>query len=445
MLPPTGSSAFRHRHKCYYQLLQSLQPAATCLQDQLLTKSFAYPGHQGAVKCITAGGKFVVSGGADDQLHIYDVQAQKDLGFLMNPGEGPVTAVELYAPAETGVATHLFSGGADGTLAVWSAGPAWDCLKVMTGHHKEITALSVHPSGKLALSTSRDSTLRIWDLIKGRCSYHNNLPAVAEGVTFSPDGTLYALLTGSQVTIHNIGQEEGLVATLQHPQRVLSMAWCTSNVLLTGTEAGSIHVWNTQSGQEVGSQKQAHKTRIRGLVVHHADSQSHLEGASAESGQLVAEHALPLQAAQQMMIASAASDGSVKTWHIDLQGGGNCLQSSAEYMTSARLTCMCLVQPTKSVDETVKAVAAMKAKRRKAAALVKQTQPVALDQARARVRKPKKQVKAAEPSAQPDITKVGVVRDGVVDFTSDPSKAGTKQHRAGSNQSVQKRTPKRKH
>lgn len=74
MLPPTGSSAFRDRHKCYYQLLQSLQPAATCLQDQLLTKSFAYPGHQGAVKCITAGGKFVVSGGADDQLHIYDVQ-----------------------------------------------------------------------------------------------------------------------------------------------------------------------------------------------------------------------------------------------------------------------------------------------------------------------------------------------------------------------------------
>lgn len=311
----------------------------------------------------------------------------------------------------------------------------------MTGHHKEITALSVHPSGKLALSTSRDSTLRIWDLIKGRCSYHNILSVVAEGVTFSPDGTLYALLTGSQVTIHNIGQEEGLVATLQHPQRVLSMAWCTSNVLLTGTEAGNIHVWNTQSGQEVGSQKQAHKTRIRGLVVvHHADSQSLLEGASAESAQQVAEQALPLQAAQQMMIASAASDGSVKTWHIDLQGGGN-LQSGAEYMTSARLTCMCLVQPAKSVDETIKAVAVMKAKKRKATALAKHKQPVALDEARARVRKPKNQVKAAEPSAQPDITKVGVVRNGVVDFTSDPSKAGTKQHRASSNQ----RTPKRKH
>ena len=57
-------------------------------------------------------------------------QAQKDLGFLMNPGEGPVTAVELYTPPDAAIATHLFSGGADGTFAVWSAGPTWDCLKV---------------------------------------------------------------------------------------------------------------------------------------------------------------------------------------------------------------------------------------------------------------------------------------------------------------------------
>ena len=44
------------------------------MQDRVLTKSFAYPCHQGAVKCIAAGGGYVVSGGADDQLHIYEVQ-----------------------------------------------------------------------------------------------------------------------------------------------------------------------------------------------------------------------------------------------------------------------------------------------------------------------------------------------------------------------------------
>ena len=47
---------------------------AYLLQAQDLAKRFAYPGHQGAVKCLTTGGTFVVSGGADDQLHIYDTQ-----------------------------------------------------------------------------------------------------------------------------------------------------------------------------------------------------------------------------------------------------------------------------------------------------------------------------------------------------------------------------------
>ena len=58
------------------------------------------------------------------------LQSQKDLGFVLNPGEGPISAVALYVPAGAAVPTHLFSGGVDGTLAVWSAGRTWDCLKV---------------------------------------------------------------------------------------------------------------------------------------------------------------------------------------------------------------------------------------------------------------------------------------------------------------------------
>lgn len=58
------------------------------------------------------------------------MQSQKDLGFLMNPGEGAISAVALYVPPGASAPTHLFSGGVDGTMAVWSAGRSWDCLKV---------------------------------------------------------------------------------------------------------------------------------------------------------------------------------------------------------------------------------------------------------------------------------------------------------------------------
>ena len=39
-------------------------------------------------------------------------------------------------------------------------------MQVLGGHRGEVTGLSVHCSGKLALSTSRDSTLRMWDLVR---------------------------------------------------------------------------------------------------------------------------------------------------------------------------------------------------------------------------------------------------------------------------------------
>ena len=43
---------------------------------------------------------------------------------------------------------------ADGTITVWAA-PSWDCLKTLAGHRAEVTGLAVHPSGRMALSTSR--------------------------------------------------------------------------------------------------------------------------------------------------------------------------------------------------------------------------------------------------------------------------------------------------
>ena len=38
-----------------------------------------------------------------------------------------------------------------------------------------MTGLAVHPSGKLALSVSKDKSLRTWNLIKGRKAYITNI------------------------------------------------------------------------------------------------------------------------------------------------------------------------------------------------------------------------------------------------------------------------------
>ena len=69
---------------------------------------------------------------------------------------------------------------------------------------KEVNSVALHPSGRLALSVSQDSSLRLWNLVKGKSAYDSTLRQPAEQVAFSPDGTSYALVQGLQVFLNTI-------------------------------------------------------------------------------------------------------------------------------------------------------------------------------------------------------------------------------------------------
>lgn len=43
---------------------------------------------------------------------------------------------------------------------------------MLSGHKEAITSISIHPSGKLALSVSKDNTLKLWNLVQGKRKKH---------------------------------------------------------------------------------------------------------------------------------------------------------------------------------------------------------------------------------------------------------------------------------
>ncbi|KAK7823674.1 hypothetical protein U0070_003326 [Myodes glareolus] len=67
--------------------------------------------------------------------------------------QGTVTCLKFYG------SRHLISGAEDGLICVWDA-KKWECLKSIKAHKGHVTFLSIHPSGKLALSVGTDKTLR---------------------------------------------------------------------------------------------------------------------------------------------------------------------------------------------------------------------------------------------------------------------------------------------
>lgn len=53
--------------------------------------------------------------------------------------------------------------------------------------------------------------MRMWDLVKGRCTYHVRLEVEAEGVEFCREdgGARYALLCGARLTVHGVQGDAG--------------------------------------------------------------------------------------------------------------------------------------------------------------------------------------------------------------------------------------------
>ena len=71
---------------------------------------------------------------------------------------------------------HLLSGSEDGRVAVVRT-DNWQCEKYLGRHKGGVTALAVHPSGRLALSAGKDGKLLTWDLVRGRVAFRTNIKA----------------------------------------------------------------------------------------------------------------------------------------------------------------------------------------------------------------------------------------------------------------------------
>jgi protein MAK11 len=138
-----------------------------------------FSAHTGAIKCLAANDRYLVSGGSDEVIkclftlmnhsesRIYDLKKRKDLGSLVQHN-GAITALQFYAR------THLLSASEDGTICIWRTRD-WECMATMKGHKGRVNGLCVHPSGKIAISVGKDKALRLWNLMTGRKASANKL------------------------------------------------------------------------------------------------------------------------------------------------------------------------------------------------------------------------------------------------------------------------------
>ncbi|KAN0126332.1 WD40-repeat-containing domain protein [Lactarius tabidus] len=213
------SSSFKVIAGSYERLLYGLQgtvsvvsPASSELQ-WTLKPIFIFPAHVSCIKSVAAspqGGKWLATGSGDEIIKVWDLRRRKEVGGLMQH-EGSIT--HLTFPSRS----HLISASEDGTLCLFRARD-WAVLRSLKGHKGRVNSVSVHPSGKVALSVGKDRTLYMWDLMRGRRAASVKLGFEGELVRWSTTGSL--LIVQCQKTIHVYSTDLALLHTLEHSSRI---------------------------------------------------------------------------------------------------------------------------------------------------------------------------------------------------------------------------------
>ena len=89
--------------------------------------------------------------------------------------EGTVSCVATHGPT-----AHLLTASDDNSISVVRMG-SWQVEKTLYKHSAGVTALALHPTGKLAFSAAKDKKMITWNLVKARPAFISHIKVTGQG------------------------------------------------------------------------------------------------------------------------------------------------------------------------------------------------------------------------------------------------------------------------
>ena len=296
-----------------YQLSgELLKPAEDGAPRKAPAPIFAFSAHTGLIRTVACSAGLLATGSTDNTLGCYNLRKRRFYGkLLQQDGGGAVTCLRFFGES------HLISAGEDGELCIWRTSD-WECLTRMHGHKGAVHDLTIHPSGRLAISVAADKKLMLWNLTTGKCVYTSALAQPARMVLWTPAADAYVVGAPDALLVFELKTGEQLHA-LRHEAAPLAMAFGAQALLVSGGEEKALRAWDVVTGACEVHLPAAHATRIKALA----------------------------RVAGGPVVASGATDGAVKLWRVSgrSQGGsrsgaGAALQLLMEVGTRMRLTAL---------------------------------------------------------------------------------------------------------
>lgn len=136
--------------------------------------------------CFSIDGKYVIAGGKDRRVNIWDFESGNLITSLRGHSDD-VTSVKVSPDNK-----YIASASADRTIRIWDLATK-ELVHTLKGHRNRINSIDFSPLGNRLISGSSDETIREWDVINGTSvkSFKAHFGWV-RAVAYDPNGNFIA-------------------------------------------------------------------------------------------------------------------------------------------------------------------------------------------------------------------------------------------------------------
>ncbi len=271
--------------------------------------------------------RFLVSGGLDDAIKVWDFAAG-ELRLVLKGHTKPINDLAISPDCQL-----LASASDDHTVRLWNLTTGKQ-IQTLLGHSRDVNAVAIHGGGQLLASGSEDRTVRLWRLGNGEAvRIFSNLAGMIRTVAISPDGQMLA--SGgldNQVKLWSLRTGELIRAFVKsHYNSVNAIAITpNNNTLISASKDKTIKFWNLQKGEVIRTLS-SHTDSVNSLALS-ANGKLLVSGSSdktiklwnAETGELkttFTDHSNAVNAVsitpEGDRIASGSADNTVRVWQVE--------------------------------------------------------------------------------------------------------------------------------